>query len=118
MATANNMAHHKQWYGNEAIQELLAGPFYGFGLASPERAVIIDHGIRMAGQFCVRYQHKYIVCAGPRILDILHNTLSEEELKAPMYQSDTLAGCIAEIFVGEGLTIDSGRRGPVAEEDT
>lgn len=100
---------HKQWYGNEHIQELLKGPFYGFKLGTG-RAVEVDGAIRRWGQFGTRYFGEYIVCAGPRIAECLNAVLTPEEAEvaAKAYEGRDLADCFAAIFHGEGLELSPG----------
>lgn len=97
----------KKWFGNERIQELLAGPFYGLGLTTA-RAVEIDYHLRRGGLFSIRYFSKYVVCSGPNILNQLNKLLTPEEAKGRVYEGQTLADCLSMIFHGEGLTLPPG----------
>jgi hypothetical protein len=107
--TQERGAHHKKWYGNERIQELLAGPFYGIKCDGVGRATEIDHALRRYGEFSVRYHGEYVVCSGPDVLTALvEKILTPEEADMPMYQGENLADCIAEIFHGEEIKLAPG----------
>lgn len=101
-------AHHKEWYGNERVQDILRGPFFGFKL-TPARVVEVNYeiGIRWA-QFSMPYFREYVVCAGPAVGEALTAILTEGEAAAPCYQGETLADCLANIFRGEGLEMSPG----------
>lgn len=119
MAVVN---HHKEWYGNEKIQDTLRGPFFGFKL-TPVRVVEVNYevGIRWA-QFSMPYFRSYVVCAGPALGEALEATLTPEEAAAPCYQGETLADCLASIFHAEGLELSPGYadkiKPPAPEEPT